>query len=279
MRRAVPLLLALALTLGARAAVAQVPSAPDELLRYADQCLDEVDAHREAAQRARDRSDDEAAAEADASAANWRANARHAFERYATDFPDRTGADDAMYHLAHMAAEDNDFAGMAIWLRQLIMNHPTSPWVPHAYVLFGDHFFAQGQLQQASKMYEKASQFPDAPIRGYALYKLGWCHLNGIGTAGPEGAKALQAFQDAIQASGGVPQRSSRLAYRKDLVRAYALVGKPGKAPAYFARVGVGPLPGEDDRKLMLDALEQNYLDRGDPASAEKLRRAIKRSR
>jgi tetratricopeptide (TPR) repeat protein len=141
---------------------------------------------------------------------------------------------------------------------KLIKNHPTSKYVPEAYLVFGDYFFDAADLANAENSYKAVLKFPRSAVYWYAMYKLGWIHFN------------LQRFQEALETffqvaqatRSNAPQEALNRASLKGFVVAYAGVGKPDKARPAFQRV-------DGKRAIeMLQLLGEIYLDQGKPDRA-----------
>jgi tetratricopeptide (TPR) repeat protein len=179
--------------------------------------------------------------------------------------------------LAHGEAGDGEKM-RATWLR-LLRDHPKSPYVPLAYVAFGDHYFAEGKPEEASNLYDKALLYPGAPVRAWALYKLAWCNLQR-----GDGAGALDRFVQTLAAiEAGHAGNSSdaetlAAATRRDLVIAYALVGKPDKAAVFFQRLAKGKAADEVPPAKMLDLLGRRLTKDGKPAEASVICEALKQA-
>jgi tetratricopeptide (TPR) repeat protein len=136
---------------------------------------------------------------------------------------------------------------------KLLKNYPNSKYVPEAHLAFADYFFEKGELANAESRYKMVLKFPKSTAYWYAMYKMGWIHLN------------LQRYQEALETFFQVAQATKNdkkqeilnRASKKDFVRAYAEVGKADKAYAAFQRV---------DNKYafdMLQVLADLYLDAG----------------
>lgn len=136
---------------------------------------------------------------------------------------------------------------------KLLKNYPNSKYVPEAHLAFADYYFEAGQLADAEARYKMVLKFPKSSAYWYAMYKMGWIHLN------------LQRFQDALETFFQVAQATKNdkkqeilnRAAKKDFVRAYAEIGKADKAYAAFQRV---------DNKYafdMLQILADLYLAQG----------------
>ena len=166
----------------------------------------------------------------------------------------------------------------AEWLK-LLRDHPTSPYVPLAYATFGDHYFAQGEPETATKFYDKALQFSDSPIRAWSLYMLGWCDLRR-----GEGARALDRFVQTLRAiedgHAGSTTDAERLAAatRRDLVISYAMVGNPDKAAAFFQRLARGPATDDVPPAEQLDLLGRRLTTDGRPTEAAQICTALKKA-
>jgi tetratricopeptide (TPR) repeat protein len=136
---------------------------------------------------------------------------------------------------------------------QLLKNYPNSKYVPEAHLAFADYYFENNQLADAEARYKMVLKFPKSSAYWYAMYKMGWIHLN------------LQRFQEALETFFQVAQATKNdkkneilnRASKKDFVRAYAEIGKADKAYAAFQRV---------DNKYafdMLQILAELYLAQG----------------
>lgn len=164
----------------------------------------------------------------------------------------------------------------AAWLR-LVRDHPTSPYVPLAYAAFGDHYFTAGDFEAAAKLYDKVLQFPDTAVRGWALYKLAWSNLQR-----GDGAGALDRFVQTLRAieaghAGNAAEAETlAAATRRDLVIAYAMVGKPDKAAPFFQRLGTGAAADEVPPAKMLDLLGRRLTKDGKAAEASVVCEAMK---
>ena len=78
---------------------------------------------------------------------------------------------------------------------KLLKNYPNSKYVPEAHLAFADYYFEQGQLADAEARYKKVLKFPKSTAYWYAMYKMGWIHLN------------QQRFQEALETFFQVAQR------------------------------------------------------------------------
>ncbi len=116
---------------------------------------------------------------------------------------------------------------------KLLKNYPNSKYVPEAHLAFADYYFEQGQLDDAEARYKQVLKFPKSTAYWYAMYKMGWIHLNK-----QRFQEALETFfQVASATKNDKKQEVLNRASKKDFVRAYAEVGKADKAFDAFKRV------------------------------------------
>jgi len=136
---------------------------------------------------------------------------------------------------------------------KLLKNYPSSRYVPEAHLAFADYHWEQGQLADAEARYKLVLKFPKSSVYWYALYKLGWIHLN-LGRF----QEALETFFQVAQGTKlDAKQDTLHRAAKHDFVRAYAEIGKSEKAFDAFKRV---------DQKYaftMLATLADLYLEQG----------------
>ncbi|MBK9035259.1 MAG: hypothetical protein IPL61_29060 [Myxococcales bacterium] len=133
----------------------------------------------------------------------------------------------------------------AIW-RRLIRDYPRSRWAGTASVALGDDAFAANDLTTAGAMYERA--LGDPLVGAYARYKRAWVAWN----RGDLEA-ALADFVEVARV-GREPLRREAL---KDVVRAFAEVGSPAQAEAFFRALDRAGTP------TMLLRLAAHYADVG----------------
>ena len=116
---------------------------------------------------------------------------------------------------------------------KLLKNYPQSPYVPEAHLAFADYHFENGQLADAEARYKRVLQFPKSGVYWYAMYKMGWVHLN-LG----QHQDALEVFYNvAMNTKNDKKKEILNRAAKKDIVRAYAEVGNVQKAYNYFTKV------------------------------------------
>ncbi len=153
--------------------------------------------------------------------------------------------DEVLFSLAHLLGEAKRDDKALIFYKRLIKEHPESKYVADAYLAFAEQFFEAKDFDHALQFYEKVLQFPDSHLFAYARYKEGWVYIN-LG----DHKRALGIFVDVIdlaRKNRGAGDARGRIALereaRRDAVRAYARVGAPDKAWAFFQRIGGDAAP------------------------------------
>ncbi|MCA9516730.1 MAG: tetratricopeptide repeat protein [Myxococcales bacterium] len=94
------------------------------------------------------------------------------------DFPTSKRLDEVRYFLAYNLTEMGRAAEGVDEYTALIGAHPSSPFVPDAIVNIGEYYFDNNDFANALRLYQQVDKFPDANIRGYAMYKQAWCQYN-----------------------------------------------------------------------------------------------------
>ena len=210
---------------------------------------------------------DAAAAEKIVKAA--RTNAIKYYTAMKDKWPKYSKIDEVLYYLAyeHEQAQSYDKA-REVYL-ELIDKAPKSPYIPNAYLAFGELFFqeAQGDPSKwdlAAAAYKEVIKYPppNNKVYGYARYKLGYVHWNK-----GEYANALNEFKKVIEYGDGFAElpNAKQLAKsaRRDLIPVYAVSGAPDKAFNFFKPLS-GDKGGETTLTIaMLNELGAAYLDTG----------------
>jgi len=178
--------------------------------------------------------------------------------------------DEAIYFYAFELGQLKREAEMQEAYLRLIREYPTSKYIPNAYLSFADFKFANNQIPDALKLYQKiVDGYKDSPVYAYALYKMAWCYLNPIGTAEPQYRESLNKFVETIgatlagKAGNEANAKQLRRDARRDLVKAYIHSGKPSQALAFFRKVGNGPKKDEDMDRKMMELLAVGYFGEG----------------
>lgn len=165
--------------------------------------------------------------------------------------------DEVLFNLADMLnqAKRNDRA--RVFFGELIRNYPQSRYIPDAYLSFAEHYFNEGEVEEALRRYEQVARYKDSALYGYAIYKQAWCWIN---LNDPRQALELflRVIREGTQFAGTAKSKLMLVREaKKDLVRAYALVGTPERAWPFFQRVGGDAAP------MMLERLGEIYYDQG----------------
>lgn len=170
--------------------------------------------------------------------------------------------DQVLFYLAYLLTQVKKEDQARVFFKRLIKDYPNSPYLPHAYLSFGEYFFENRDLENALKFYEKVLQYPTSPVFGYALYKKGWVYYNLT-----DFKQSLATFVEVVQYAtnprrmvNGKPAKSdNQLAKeaKKDIVRAYSNIGTPEKAYPFFQKYG------GDYSMTMLEQLADLYNSMG----------------
>lgn len=137
-------------------------------------------------------------------------------------------ADRLLYGFGRALADATQWTEAATVWRRLLMEFPSSRYVPDVYLAFAERFFEENDLASAEQAYRMVLKFPKASTTAYAQYKLAWVHYN------------LARYQDALSGFVNVAQQAGEPLRReavKDAVRVYAEIGKPEHALAFFGKL------------------------------------------
>jgi len=212
-----------------------------------------------------------------------RKNAIQKYERIVGDHGSYAKLDEILYYLAYEYEQAGDLGRARKTYLSLIEKAPTSPWVPRAYLAFGELFYqeAMGDPSKwalAEQAYREASKAPPPgnTVYGIARYKLGYVHWNQGDL--PSALSELKRVIEWGRANPTAPGAGglSRAALR-DSVAVYASSGAAERAFGFF-----GPLaadaPGKTERLVgLMNELGIAYLDVGRYAEAITLYRDLLR--
>ena len=110
--------------------------------------------------------------------------------------------DEALYFYAFELGQLERESEMQEAYIRLIRDYPQSKYIPNAYLSFADFYYGKNQIPEALKLYQKiVDGYRDSPVYAYALYKMGWCYLNPVGTGEPAYEKSLDKFVATIKAT------------------------------------------------------------------------------
>ncbi|HKY36873.1 MAG TPA: hypothetical protein VJN18_13090 [Polyangiaceae bacterium] len=185
------------------------------------------------------------------------------------DYPDYSKLDEVLYYLAYEHEQGGNLKDARSVYFELIQKAPKSPFIPYAYLAFGELFFqeAQGDPSKwdlAAAAYKEVIKYPPPNNKqfGYARYKLGYVHWNK-----GDYPLALNEFKKVIEYGDqftDVPNATQLAkAARRDMIPIYAVAGAPDKAFNFFKPVS-GDKGGEQVKTIgMLQELGLAYLDTG----------------
>lgn len=116
--------------------------------------------------------------------------------RILNDFPDYQDCDKIRFFLAHEYRELNQIPEMVEQYRALIKSYPKSPYTPECFLLLGDHFISEQDLEMALRHYKKVLDYPDSSACVIARYKLAWGYVNNRDFKG-----AIELFEQSVKAN------------------------------------------------------------------------------
>lgn len=182
--------------------------------------------------------------------------------------------DETLYNLAYEHEAGGDAASARTAYLDLIQSSPTSRYVPHAYLAFGELFFQEAQGDPAKwplaeQSYKEVAKYPapENAVLGYAQYKLAYVYWNK-----GDYAQAITQLKKTIELGARFPAMPNVAplgsSARRDLLPLYALAGDPRKAWDFFHALS-GDAAGQSALTLRLvGGLGQSYLDIGRYADA-----------
>ncbi|HWA76467.1 MAG TPA: hypothetical protein VG937_29225 [Polyangiaceae bacterium] len=209
------------------------------------------------------------AAQAEKIAVAARGKAINYYTKMKDEYPTYSKIDEVLYYLAYEHEQAQDYKNARAVYFELIQKAPKSPYIPNAYLAFGELFFqeAQGDPSKwdlAAAAYQEVIKYPppNNKVYGYARYKLGYVHWNK-----GEYAPTLSEFKKVIEYGDtykDLPNATQlSKAARRDLVPVYAVSGAPDKAFNFFRPLS-GDASGETKKTIdMMNELGLNYLDTG----------------
>jgi tetratricopeptide (TPR) repeat protein len=120
-------------------------------------------------------------------------------------------------------------AARATWFR-LVKERPASPFIPDVYLRFAELYSTRGDLEAARQFYRRVLAFPELRCRAFTLTRLGR-----LEAARGDHTEALASFVRALDASDASPALAADA--RRGVVAAFARVGRPSSARAFFLRI------------------------------------------
>jgi cellulose synthase operon protein C len=96
------------------------------------------------------------------------------YKRLAERHPTYPRSDLVLYLLGFAAHEDGRGDEALQWLERVVAEHPTSPVLPDAWMMIGEHHF-QSDFAAARAAYLKVLEHKSSPVYDLALFKTAWC--------------------------------------------------------------------------------------------------------
>ncbi len=152
------------------------------------------------------------------------------YQRILDHYPDFEERDKAYFFMAHEFRELGSIDEMVKSYRVLIKDFPESEYIPEAYLLLGDYFFAKQELELSTQHYEKVLEYPQSPAVAIARYKLAWCYINAV-----DYEKAIKLFEKAVK--GHVPEKDLDVdTYKHVDVRLESLIDMAFCYPEFYKK-------------------------------------------
>lgn len=198
-----------------------------------------------------------------------RQNAIKYYTMMKDQYPNYSKLDEVLYYLAYEYEQAKDLNNARKVYFELIEKAPQSPYIPNAYLAFGELYFQEAQgdpskFDLAAAAYKEVIKYPPPKnkVYGYARYKLGYVHWNK-----GEYAETLNEFKAVIEYGDKFSDlpNAKQLAKsaRRDLIPVYAISGNPTRAYAFFKPLS-GDTGNSDEKTIdMLNELGFAYLDTG----------------
>ncbi len=196
-----------------------------------------------------------------------RKNAIKYYKRMAKYYSSYSKIDEVLYYLAYEYEQAGDLKSARKTYFELIDKAPKSPYVPNAYLAFGELFFQEATADPSKWALAEAAYLevlkhppPNNKLYGYARYKLGYVYWN-------QGfyKKAMEEFKKVIEYGNTYKDlpNAKQLAKsaRRDIIPVYAAGQGPQRAYQYFKPLAEGKT--EENTLEMLRDLGYAYLDTG----------------
>lgn len=187
----------------------------------------------------------------------------------AKEYPNYSRIDEVLYYLAYEYEQAGDLKNARKVYYDLIQKAPKSPYIPNAYLAFGELFFQEAQAEPskwdlAAAAYQKVIGYPPPKnkVFGYAHYKLGYVYWNK-----GDYVHAIDQFAKVIKYGNrfsNLPNaKQLAKAARRDMIPVYAVSGRPDRSYNFFKPLS-GDKGGRDTQTIkMMNELGLAYLDTG----------------
>ncbi len=161
--------------------------------------------------------------------------------------------DEALFFLAYTLQQAGRKPDAFKVYQRLTKDYPQSKFIPDAYLAIADQFFAENNLEEAERFYDKVLKFPKASVYAYALYKKGWVYYNQA-----RAKDSYAAWSKVAELTQGKKKDAAlNKASKKDCVRAYSEFGAADLAYKAFQRIDA------DYALKMYQILGEFYLEQG----------------
>lgn len=174
-------------------------------------------------------------------------------EKVSASFPQFDKRPDALFFTGFAALELGKTDQGLRALEKYLASYARDFHTPDALRIVGDSRFDRNDFAGAIAHYRRILEFPESPIIGYALYKIGWSAFNQRNYA-----QAVLALEKAIGWADRSAQAEGSLNLSReskhDLISIYAEIGDMKKALPYFKMVfGDGAIPSMVELAKELD--------------------------
>ncbi len=190
---------------------------------------------------------------------DYRVRSIERYREIVRDYPEYERLDHVLFSLgSNLWEQDQADEALRVY-GVLVSRFPDSDYVPDSYLAVAEHHFREGNVRVAQRGYERAVEFTDSRVYGYALYKLGWCYYN-IGDFRQAGDlwRSVVHYGQLSTDIGGENRMALVREARRDFVLAYAHFGDPRQAIDVFKELG-----GDEHWHRMLRSLAGLYYDDG----------------
>ncbi len=163
----------------------------------------------------------------------------------------------ALFFVGYALSDQGDTRGGSRFLERYVRQYPRGQYAPDALRILADLKFDENHFGEAESLYRRILEFPDAPVVGYALYKIGWCAYNTRGFS-----RSMMALEKAVIWATSAAQNGQSLSLKSEsrtgLISVYAEVGDHRRAMEYFRRFSAGePIDWITDLARELDRIGQ----------------------
>ena len=199
----------------------------------------------------------------------YRADTLKVYQAIRGNFPGYARMDEVLFYMGFNYKEMGETDEAQSAFIELIKQHPQSKYIPDAWLQFGEFFFEIDEMQKAMQAYDKAGQFKDSSVYGFAVYKRGWCQFN-LGRFRDAMKDFLEVIRYSTAEGAGDKNRISlQNEATKDLVTVYGRIGTGGKAIGFFKKVA------PDSWADLVAKLARLYTNTGKVSDANALYRQL----